>query len=86
MTDQLAEISKVVDLSNVYIIVGILVVFNLGTIATVLYTAAKIVWWVSKLDSRVGQNEKDVKIAYKDLREQRTLILILESKVNGSNV
>lgn len=41
--------------ASVYWVVGILVVGNLGTIGTILFTLGKAVWWLSKLDSRVAE-------------------------------
>lgn len=34
-------------------VVGALIIANVGTIGTVLFAAARGVWWLSKLDSRV---------------------------------
>lgn len=72
MNSQITEISKVVDLSNVYVIVGVLVIFNIGTIASAFYAAGKIIWWLSKLDSKVAQNTKDVNAAHTTIRELKS--------------
>lgn len=79
MSGQLTEISKIADLSNVYMVVGILVIFNLGTIASAFYAAGKIIWWISKLDSKVEQNTRDVNAAHAGLRETRQAVREVKS-------
>lgn len=60
---------QVVDLTKLYWMVGALIVTNIGTVGSVLYMMGKALWWVSKLDSRVAQNTKDVNAAHARLRE-----------------
>lgn len=62
---------QIVDLTKVYWVVGALVVANMSTIGTILFWAAKALWWVSKLDARVATNTKDVNQAHKSIRELR---------------
>lgn len=50
-------------------IVGILVVFNAGTIISVLYGVGKALWFFAKLDSRVQKNTDDIHSAHKKIRE-----------------
>ena len=40
----------------VYATIGILIVGNLGTIFTVMMSVYKLVWWASKVDSRIEKN------------------------------
>jgi len=70
--NQLTEIAKVADLSNIYMIVGVLVLFNLGTIGSAFYASAKIIWFISKLDSKVNQNTKDVNAAHTQIRDLKS--------------
>lgn len=49
--------------------IGALIVANIGTIGTVLYAAARGVWWVAKLDSKVDANSKDVNAAFSKIRD-----------------
>jgi hypothetical protein len=55
--------------STLYWIVGVLVVGNIGTIVTVVISAMKGVWWLSKLDSRVTENEADINSAHAKIRD-----------------
>jgi hypothetical protein len=59
--------------SSVYVIIGTLIVANLGTVVTVFYGIGKIVWWVSKLDSRIAtvevEHTKDIDSAHFKIRE-----------------
>lgn len=65
--------------SSFYVIVGGLILFNLGTIVTIFYGVGKVVWWLSKLDSRVEALEKDTAkdidaahVAIRDLKKELT--------------
>lgn len=62
---------QIVDLTKVYWIVGALVVANMSTIGTILFWAAKGLWWISKLDARVSTNTKDVNQAHSSIRRLR---------------
>ena len=57
------------DFTNFYIAAGALVITNVGTIGTILFYGMKALWWVSKLDSRVEANTKDVNAAHKAIRD-----------------
>jgi len=46
--------------TSFYVIVGGLVLANLGTVVTIFYGIGKVVWFISKLDSRVESLEKDM--------------------------
>ena len=46
--------------SSVYVIIGTLIVANIGTVVTIFYGIGKVVWFISKLDSRVESLEKDM--------------------------
>lgn len=52
-----------------YYLVGSLVVANLGTIGAIVVFAGRALWWLSKLDSRVEHNTKDLHAAHDKLRE-----------------
>lgn len=57
-----------VDLNSIYLIVGTLVVMNLGAIGTGLVFVIKLVWNLAKYDSRIERMEKDINAAHKKLR------------------
>ncbi len=56
-----------------YVIAGGLVLANLGTIVSVVYGIGKLIWFISKLDSRVESLEKDtakdINAAHQAIRE-----------------
>jgi hypothetical protein len=58
-----------------YVIVGVLILANIGTVVTIFYGIGKVVWWLSKLDSRVETLErdttKDIDAAHQAIRELR---------------
>lgn len=62
------------DLNTIYWVVGTIVVANIGTIGAVLFAAAKVIWWIAKLDARVHTNTKDVNNAHKKIRENEISI------------
>lgn len=70
---------EVVDLTNLYWVIGSLIVMNFGTIVTVLAGAGRALWWVSKLDSRVENNTKDIHNAYKKIRRIEDVALFDET-------
>jgi len=43
-----------------YVIVGGLILANLGTVVTIFYGIGKVVWFIAKLDSRVVTLENDM--------------------------
>lgn len=65
---------QIVDLTKLYWAVGIVVVTNLGAVGSVLWIMGRALWWVSKLDSRVAQNSKDIHSAHKNIRDLRRVI------------
>ena len=44
--------------SSAYAIIGTLVIANIGTVVSVFYGIGKVIWFISKLDSRVENLEK----------------------------
>ncbi len=58
--------------SHWYVIAGGLVLANLGTVVTVFYGVGKLIWFISKLDSRVEtlerNTEKDINAAHEAIR------------------
>lgn len=65
----MSDVNQVVDVSKLYYLVGFVVIANLSTIVAIVWAGLKASWWLSKLDSRVTQNTKDVNAAHKRLRE-----------------
>ena len=59
--------------SSVYVIIGTLIVANVGTVVTIVYGIGKVVWFIAKLDSRVAVLEtdhtKDLNSAFKKIRD-----------------
>ena len=62
-------------LNQLYWLVGVLVVFNLGTIGSILYFGGRIVWWASKIDHRVTQTEAHTEDHCEEIKQIRELIL-----------
>lgn len=64
--------------SSFYVIVGGLVIANLGTVVTIFYGIGRVVWFISKLDSRVETLEKnhskDINAAHQAIRELKNNI------------
>ena len=59
---------QIVDLTKFYWAAGALIVMNFGTIISILYSVLRATWWISKLDSRVTSNRKDVDAAHSAIR------------------
>ena len=59
--------------TSFYVIVGGLVLANLGTVVTIFYGIGRVVWFVAKLDSKVDTIEKeygkDINAAHAAIRE-----------------
>jgi len=59
--------------SSFYVIIGTLVVANLGTVVSVIFGVGKLVWFVAKLESRVTaievEHTKDIDSAHFKIRE-----------------
>lgn len=57
-----------------YVVIGVMAVFNLGTIVSVLYYGARAVWFMGQLEHRVVVAEKDIGNAFTAIRkiEERT--------------
>jgi hypothetical protein len=60
---------QVIDLNTFYWVAGLLIVTNIGTVGTILFTMGRALWWVAKLDSRVEKNSKDVDSAHQGIRD-----------------
>jgi hypothetical protein len=54
--------------SQFYWILGVVIMMNLGTIASMILAAGKGLWWLSKLDGRVSKNTVDVDHAHEKIR------------------
>ena len=59
------------DLSGLYLIVGTLVVMNVGAIGGAFLFVIRLVWNASKLHSRIERLERDVNAAHQKLRDNR---------------
>lgn len=57
-----------IEWGNLYLIVGALVVMNLGAIGTGLVFVIRLVWRLAKYDSRIQKMEKDLDAAHQKLR------------------
>lgn len=59
--------------SSVYVIIGSLILANIGTVVTVMYGIGRLVWWLSELNSRVKSIEightKDINSAFQKIRD-----------------
>lgn len=61
--------------SSFYVIAGTLIVANIGTVVTIFYGIGKLIWFIAKLDARVGALEtdtkKDIDAAHEAIRNLR---------------
>lgn len=59
--------------TSFYVVVGGLVLANLGTVVTIFYGIGKVVWFIAKLDARVESLEKgtskDINAAHDAIRD-----------------
>lgn len=55
--------------SEVYYVVGALLIANVGTIVTIIFAALKVVWWAAKADSRISEAKAMAVRAHKRLDE-----------------
>lgn len=66
--------------SSVYVIIGTLIVANLGTLVSIFYGVGKVIWFISKLDSRVGslevETKKDIDAAHGGIRDLKRAVNI----------
>lgn len=62
------EIASKADMQGLYLIIGTLVVMNVGAIGTGLIFVMKLIWRAAKYDSRIERMEKDIDAAHKKLR------------------
>jgi len=65
--------------SSVYIIIGTLIVANLGTVVSIFYGVGKVVWFIAKLESRVESLEKDMS---KDVNAAHAAIRDIKKSLN----
>ena len=65
------EIAKIaeVDLTNVYLVVGALVIMNLGGLFGAFWFLLKVAWVASKYDSRIEKMETDIHQAFVKIKE-----------------
>lgn len=55
--------------TSVYAAIGFLLVMNLAGIGSVIFATIKLIWWLSKLDSRVNENKALALKSHKRLDE-----------------
>jgi len=67
--------------SSVYIIIGTLIVANLGTVVSIFYGVGKVVWFIAKLESRVESLEKDMS---KDVNAAHAAIRDIKKSLNAT--
>ena len=74
--EQIEKIEQVanLDLSNIYITVGVLIFMNLGAMGTGVIFLARLVWIASKYDSKMEKVEKDLNNAFEKIKEKNTKI------------
>jgi sensor domain CHASE-containing protein len=60
---------------SLYNLIGVLVVFNLGTICSVLYFGGKIIWWASHVEHRLVSMEKHQAEHCEEIKELRQIII-----------
>jgi hypothetical protein len=62
--------------SSVYVVLGTLIVANIGTVISIFYGIGKVVWFIAKLESRVENIEKetvkDIDAAHAAIRDLKT--------------
>lgn len=63
--------------NSFYIVVGGLVLANLGTVVTIIYGIGRMVWFLAQLEARVSSLEKETS---KDINSAFEKIRNLESK------
>lgn len=56
------------DMSKIYVLIGSLVVMNIGTIGSIMWASIRLVWWLSSLNSTVKEQGKDINEAHKKIR------------------
>lgn len=64
------------DMTPVYIIIGSLIVANIGTIVTVVISALKLAAAWGKMQARLEENTKDINAAHgkiRDIEQQQQL-------------
>ena len=64
------ELTADADLSSVYMVIGVIVIAQFGTLVTVLVWVAKSVWWAAQQDLQLKNNTKDINQAFRKIRGQ----------------
>lgn len=67
--------------ASFYVIVGGLIIANLGTVVTIIYGVGKLIWFIAKLDARVESLEKDMT---KDINAAHVAIREIKKDLNQS--
>jgi hypothetical protein len=71
MTDLITQTKDVaqMDVTSVYVIIGFLIVMNVGAIGTGLAFVLKLVWSAAKFHSQIERIEKDLNAAHEKIRK-----------------
>ena len=56
------------DVNNIYLIIGTMVVMNIGAIGGGIWLLIKLVWGAAKYDSRIQKMENDINAAHSKIR------------------
>lgn len=70
--------------SSLYVVIGTLIVANIGTVISIFYGIGKVVWFIAKLDSRVStiekEHTKDIDAAHAAIREIKSRPIKLQGE------
>lgn len=72
MTETLATVPTIP--AWIYPVAGALILGNLGTIGSVLFATYRLVWWASKVDSRIDQTKETAIRAHKRIDSVETRV------------
>lgn len=71
--------------SNFYVIVGTLIIANIGSVISVFYGIGRAIWWASAMDKRVSfietEYKRDIDAAHEAVRDLKKGV----NYVNGNN-
>lgn len=69
MRKAVKETLATADLNSIYLLVGTLVVMNIGAIGTGVVFLIRMAWTASKYDSRIVKLEQDMNAAHEKIRK-----------------
>lgn len=56
------------DLVPVFMVIGVIVLAQFGTIVTIMVWGAKGIWWMAQHDIKTERNTKDINEAFRKIR------------------